>query len=180
MESAKIDSNRSKEIGIDRSRRQAQRSTTKLISKKNEGNGKIVTARRELEIAKIEVEKYRDGDSKADEAELLRLIADGQAQLQKILDERSNIEILVKKGYRSPEQLDEYRLRVNSLTKAVERDRQKLENLKKYDFKTQIDKLSRESNRRGTQTGTGDFDCPAEVDQSRSGNRQRIQCGRAT
>ncbi len=103
------------------------------IAKENEGKGKIVVAKRELILAEIEVVKYKEGDYKAEEAELLRLIADGQAQLQKFLDDRANIEVLVKKGYRSPEQLEEYKLRVNSFTKAVERDRQKLENLRKYD-----------------------------------------------
>ena len=103
------------------------------IAKENDGKGKIVVAKRELILAEIEVKKYMEGDYKAEEAELLRLIADGQAQLQKFLDERANIEVLVKKGYRSPEQLDEYKLRVNSFKKAVERDQQKLENLRKYD-----------------------------------------------
>jgi HlyD family secretion protein len=103
------------------------------IAKENDGKGKIVVAKRELILATIEVKKYVEGDYLAEEAEFLRLIADGQAQLQKMLDDRANIEVLVKKGYRSPEQLGEYKLRVDSLTKAVERDRQKLENLRKFD-----------------------------------------------
>lgn len=101
--------------------------------------GRSSPAERELQIAKIDVEKYEKGDSKAEESELLRLIADGQAQLQKFLDNfRKNVEVLVKKGYRSPEQLDEYQLRVNSLQKAVKHNRQKLDNLKKYDYKLKM------------------------------------------
>lgn len=105
------------------------------ISKENDGKGKIVVAERELILAKIEVEKYSKGDFIAEEAEFKRLISDGQAALKKLEDDRANIEVLVKKGYRSPEQLDEYRLRVDSLTNAVKRDEQKLENLRKWDSK---------------------------------------------
>lgn len=105
------------------------------ISKENEGKGKIVVAERELILATIEVEKYTEGDYKAEEAEFKRLIAEGQAALKKQEDDRANIEVLVKKGYRSPEQLDEYKFRVDSLTNAVKRDEQKLENLRKWDSK---------------------------------------------
>ncbi len=139
LESDKIDQQIAlKRIALNEAEGKLKEAQQNLIAKKNECDGKIVTAARELELAKIDVEKYRDGDSKAEESELQRLIADSQAQLQKFLDERSNIEVLVKKGYRSPEQLDEYRLRVNSLKKAVERDIQKLENLKKYDYKLKM------------------------------------------
>jgi HlyD family secretion protein len=103
------------------------------IAKENDGKGKIVVAERELTLGEIEVKKYVQGDFIAEKAEFERLIADGQATLQKLKDDRANIEVLVKKGYRSPEQLGEYNLRVNSLTKAVERDQQKLENLILYD-----------------------------------------------
>lgn len=103
------------------------------IAKENDGKGKIVVANRELTLAEIEVKKYIEGDYIAEEAELMRLIKDGQAQLKKFLDDRANIEVLVKKGYRSPEQLEEYKLRVDSFEKAVQRDKQKLDNLRKYD-----------------------------------------------
>ena len=139
LESAKIDQQIAlKRIALNEAEGKLKEAQQNLIAKRNEGEGKIVTAKRELEIAKIDVVKYRDGDSKAEESEFLRLIADGQAQLQKVQDDRANIEVLVKKGYRSPEQLDEYRLRVDSLTKAVERDKQKLNNLKQYDYKLKM------------------------------------------
>ena len=139
LESSKIDQQIAlKKIALNEAEGKLKEALQNLIAKTKEGDGKIVTAERELQIAKIDVEKYRDGDSKAEESELLRLIADGKAQLQKFLEERKNIEVLVKKGYRSPEQLDEYQLRVNSLSKAVLRDEQKLDNLKKYDYKLKM------------------------------------------
>jgi HlyD family secretion protein len=134
LESAKIDQQIAlKKIALNEAEGKLKEALQNLIAKKNEGEGKIVTAERELQIAKIEVIKYRDGDFIADESELQRLIKDSQAQLEKLLDERRKIEELVKKGYRSPEQLDEYGLRVESVKKAVQRDEQKLSNLRKYD-----------------------------------------------
>ena len=134
LESAKIDQQIAlKRIALNDAEGKLKEAQQSLIAKRNEGEGKIVTAKRELEIAKIEVIKYRDGDFIAEESELQRLIKDGQAQLEKFLDERRKIEELVKKGYRSPEQLDESGLRVESLKKAVQRDEQKLSNLRKYD-----------------------------------------------
>ena len=136
LESAKIDQQIAlKRIALNDAQGKVKEAKQSLIAKRNEGEGKIVIANRELEIAKIEVIKYRDGDFIAEESELQRLIKDGQAQLEKFLDDRRKIEELVKKGYRSPETLDEYGLRVESLKKAVQRDEQKLSNLRLYDRK---------------------------------------------
>ncbi len=134
LESAKIDQQIAlKRISLNDAQGKFKEAQQNLIAKRNEGAGKIVIAKRELEIAKIEVIKYRDGDFFAEESELQRLIKDGQALLEKTLDDRRKTEELVKKGYRSPEQLDESGLRVESLKKAVQRDEQKLSNLRKYD-----------------------------------------------
>ncbi len=134
LESSKIDQQIAlKKIALNEAEGKLKEALQNLIAKKNEGDGKIVTAERELQIAKIEVIKYRDGDFIAEESELQRLIADGIEQFEKFLDERRKIEELVKKGYRSPEQLDEYGLRVKGFEKAVQRDEQKLSNLRKYD-----------------------------------------------
>ena len=169
LESAKIDQQIAlKRIALNEAEGKLKEAQQNLIAKRNEGEGKIVTAKRELEIARIDVEKYRDGDSKAEESELLRLIADGQAQLQKIQDERSNIEVLVKKGYRSPEQLDEYRLRVNSFTKAVERDKQKLNNLKLFDYKLKMTTFQGKESDAGTKVIREGSTAEAEIEKAES------------
>jgi len=139
LESAKIDQQIAlKKIALNEAEGKLKEAKQNLIAKTNEGEGKIVTATRELQIAEIEVIKYRDGDFIAEESELQRLIADGKAQLEKYLEDRRKIEELVKKGYRSPEQLDESQLRVRSFEKAVQRDEQKLNNLRQYDRKLKM------------------------------------------
>ena len=139
LESSKINQQIAlKKIALNEAQGKLKEARQNLIAKDNEGKGKIVTAERELQIAEIEVTKYRDGDFIAEESELQRLIADGKAQLEKYLEERRKIEELVKKGYRSPEQLDESQLRVKSFEKAVQRDEQKLNNLRQYDRKLKM------------------------------------------
>ena len=139
LESSKIDQQIAlKKIALNEAEGKLKEAKQNLIAKRNEGDGKIVTAKRELQIAKIEVTKYSEGDFIAEQSELQRLIADNKAQLEKYLEERRKIEELVKKGYRSPEQLDESQLRVKSFEKAVQRDEQKLKNLKEYDYKLKM------------------------------------------
>lgn len=139
LESAKIDQQIAlKKIALNEAEGKLKEAKQNLIAKTNEADGKIVTAKRELQIAEIEVTKYRDGDFIAEQSELQRLIADGKAQLEKYLEDRRKAEELVKKGYRSPEQLEEYGLRVRSYEKAVQRDEQKLSNLKLYDSKLKM------------------------------------------
>lgn len=123
----------------------------------NKSESDIATAELELTLAGLDLEKYGEGDYIAEKADLERQIADGQAQLQKVNDERHNIEVLVKKGYRSPEQLSEYKLRENSLKFMVDRDRQKLLVLEKYDYKRKITEFkakASEAKRKGERAKT--------------------------
>ncbi len=139
LESAKIDALiAAKRVTLSDAKGKLREAEQNKIAKENEADGKIVVARRELELAGIEVEKYGSGDFNAEVSELLRLIEDSKASRQKLLDDRSNIEVLVKKGYRSPEQLEEYRLRLSSISKQIQRDEQKLHNLRTYDHKLKM------------------------------------------
>lgn len=169
LESSKIDQQIAlKKIALNEAEGKLKEAQQSLIAKKNEGDGKIVTAKRELEIAGIDVIKYRDGDFKAEQSEFERLIADGKAQFEKFLDERKNIEVLVKKGYRSPEQLEEYRLRVESLRKQVARDQQKLENLKKYDYNLKMTTFQGKATDAGMKVLREESTAKAEIEKAES------------
>ena len=170
LESSKIDQQIAlKKIALNEAEGKHKEALQNLIAKTNEGDGKIVTAERELQISKIEVIKYSLGDFIAEEAELQRLIADGKAQLEKFLDERRKVEELVKKGYRSPEQLDEYGLRVRSFEKAVQRDEQKLNNLRLYDKQLKMTTFE------GKQT-----DATKKVDREKSTSAAEIEKAEST
>lgn len=105
----------------------------------NETN--IATAQLEHDLAVIDLEKYEKGDFVAEVADLERAIKEAEAELEKIRDEKNNVEILVKKGYRTPQQLREYQLRETTFQFQVERDQQKLKVLVTYARKRQITEL---------------------------------------
>lgn len=104
----------------------------------NKNETDIATAKLAFVLAEIDLEKYADGTYVAEEADLERAIKEAEAELAKIRDEKDNVEKLVKKGYRTPQQLREYQLRELTYKFQVERDEQKLLVLQKYERKRQI------------------------------------------
>ncbi len=135
LEAEEIDRNiAEKEVQLNEAKGKLDQANQELEIQINKGASDVAASELELTLADLDLEKYRDGDSKAEEADLERAIKETQAQLEKVRDERNNIEALVKKGYKSPQQLREYQLRENSLELQVERDERKLEVLKRYEY----------------------------------------------
>lgn len=112
-----------------------------LKIQQNKNDTDIATAQLEYELAVIDLEKYELGTFVAEEAEMERAIKEDEAELEKVSDEKKSIEILVKKGYRSPQQLREYELLENKFQFAVVRDKQKLRVLVEYELKRQMTEL---------------------------------------
>lgn len=104
-----------------------------LSIKEDENATNIAAAELAFEIAKIDLLKYEKGDFESERSELNRAIKEAEAELEKVRDEKNNIEILVKKAYRTPQQLLEYQLREQNFQFQVERDKQKLLVLVTYD-----------------------------------------------
>ncbi len=152
LEADKIDQQiAQKKVALNEAHGKLAQTKQELAVQLNKGESDIATAELELKLAELDLEKYRDGDFVAEKTELERLIAEGQAQLEKVNDDRRNIEVLVKKGYRSPEQLSEFKLRESSYKFAVDRDQQKLRVLEKYDHKrklTEFDAKAKEAKRK--------------------------------
>ncbi|MBL8891230.1 MAG: efflux RND transporter periplasmic adaptor subunit [Planctomycetaceae bacterium] len=111
-----------------------EQATADLDIQKNKSQSEVQAADLELKLAQLDRDKYIKGDFIAEKSELERLIADGQAQLEKVEDELRNMEQLVNKGFRTPEQLREIQLRRNSFRYALERDQQKMSVLVQFDF----------------------------------------------
>ncbi len=107
----------------------------------NKNSTDIATAQLEFELAVIDLEKYIKGTFASEEADLERAIKEAQAELEKVRDERNYTELLVKKGYRTPQQLLEKDLNVQRYEFQVERDRRKLEVLRQYEKKRQETEL---------------------------------------
>lgn len=124
-----------KEVQLNEARGKLEQSKQELDIQLNKGESDIAAAELELKLADLDLEKYTDGDYKAEQADLERAIKEDLALLEKTRDERYNVETLVKKGYRSPQQLREIQLREDSLEFQVERDERKLEVLQTYDYR---------------------------------------------
>ncbi len=127
-----------KKVSVNEAERKVEETQQEIEVQKNKNESEISTADFELTQARLNLEKYRDGDFKAEVADFERNISEGEAELEKNMDQLASWRDLVKKGYRSPEQLREIELRVNGARHAVERDKQKLNVLKKYDHVKKI------------------------------------------
>jgi RND family efflux transporter MFP subunit len=113
-----------------------------LAVQKNKGESDIAAAELELQLADLDLTKYRDGDYIAEKADMERSISEGDAELKKVSDELVNMRALVRKGFRSPEQLRELELRVKTAQFRVDRDQQKYNVLLKFDHQRKITEFS--------------------------------------
>ncbi len=124
---------RQKEVEVNEARGKYDEAVQSLEIKRNENETNIAAAKLAYDIAVIDLKKYEKGDFVADKADLERAIKEAEAALEKVRDEKNNVQILVKKGYRTPQQLREIQLRENTFQFQVERDKQKLLVLVTYD-----------------------------------------------
>ncbi|MEQ1903520.1 MAG: efflux RND transporter periplasmic adaptor subunit [Pirellulaceae bacterium] len=117
----------------------------------NKNESDIAVAELELKLAELDLLKYRDGDYIADKADKQRNIKEGEAELEKFTEELANLRALVRKGFRSPDQLRELESRVSSWESRVERDRQQFRVLTEFDHQrkiTEYDAKAKESHRK--------------------------------
>ncbi|MCA9137359.1 MAG: efflux RND transporter periplasmic adaptor subunit [Planctomycetales bacterium] len=134
FETTEIDKDiKQKEVEINEAKGTLEEAIQLLSIKEDENATNIAAAKLAFDIAKIDLRKYEMGDFESEKADLNRAIKEAEAELEKVRDEKNNIEILVKKGYRTPQQLLEYQLREQNFGFQVERDKQKLKVLVTYD-----------------------------------------------
>lgn len=122
-----------------------------LDIQKNKSESDIAAAKLELSLAELDLKKYLEGDFLAERADFERSILEGEAELEKVNDELNNMRALVRKGFRSPEQLRELELRANSFQSRVDRDKQKMTVLVEFDFhrkKTEFEAKASEAKRK--------------------------------
>ncbi len=122
-----------------------------LDIQKNKSESDIAAAKLELSLAELDLKKYLEGDFLAERADFERSILEGEAELEKVHDELNNMRALVRKGFRSPEQLRELELRANSFQSRVDRDKQKMTVLVEFDFrrkKTEFEAKASEAKRK--------------------------------
>ena len=134
FETTEIDKEiKQKEVEINEAKGTLAEAIQLLSIKEDENATNIAAAKLAFQIAEIDLRKYEKGDFESERADLNRAIKEAEAELEKVRDEKNNIQILVKKGYRTPQQLLEYQLREQNFQFQVERDKQKYKVLVTYD-----------------------------------------------
>lgn len=133
---------RDKEVEINTAKGALAEAQQALEIQRAKNETDIDTAKLAYELAKIDLVKYREGTFVAEKKDLDRAIKEAEAELEKVSDEKNNIQDLVKKGYRTPQQLREYQLRELTFQFQVERDKQKLMVLEKYEKERQLVELN--------------------------------------
>ena len=141
----------------------ADESREEIEVRKNQNESDIAAAKLEKELADLDLEKYREGDYKAELAELDRSIAESKAALEQRTDELKNMRLLVKKGYREPERLTQMEQAVKSANFQVERDEQKKEVLEKFTFKRQITELQSKADEASRKLSRAETTAKAEL-----------------
>lgn len=134
FETTEIDKDiKKKEVEINEANGKLDEAVQLLSIKEDENDTNIAAAKLAFAIAKIDLLKYEKGDFESEMADINRAIKEAEAELERVRDEKNNIQILVKKGYRTPQQLLEYQLREQNFEFQVERDKQKRKVLVTYD-----------------------------------------------
>lgn len=122
-----------KEVELNEAKGKLDEAVQALKLKANENDTNIAAAQLAFDIAQIELKKFELGDFISESSDMLRAIKEAEAALEKVRDEKTNMVILVKKGYRTPQQLLEVQLREQTYQFAVERDKRKYQVLMTYD-----------------------------------------------
>lgn len=155
-------------IEINEDEGQLEQANQDLSVQRNKSESDIAAAELELELANLDLEKYREGDYKAEKSELERLIALAEAEAEKTRDEMNNIRALVKKGFRTPEQLREYELRYDSIRFQLERDRQKLFVLDRFEYPRKLTELTAKATEAARKLERAKTTAQAEVQKAES------------
>ena len=109
---------------------------------KNQNESDITAAQLEKTLAELDLTKYKDGDFEAELADIDRSIAESKATLSQKQESLKNMRVLVKKGFREPEQVRQLEQEVISAKFQVERDEQKKDVLVNYDKRRKLTELT--------------------------------------
>ena len=126
------------EIEVAKAKSLVETTAQEVEVKINEGKSLVAAAELELKLAKLDLEKYRDGDYKVTLNDLQGKISLAEVAVERARDKYENFKVLVKKGFREPEQLRTEQQEVAYAQFNLERDKEQLNVLKKYDYVRQL------------------------------------------
>jgi len=181
FDSSKIENQiRQQKISVNSAKGALEQAKQQLNVAKNQNESNVKEAELQLKLAKLDLAKYRDGDYKTEVSELERSISEGQAELEKANDNLANFKTLVKKGFRSPEQLREIQFRVDVAKFRLDRDEQKLVVLKDFEqprkiteYEFNAEETERKLERAKTTAIAEEKKAQAKVEESRNNLQMR-------
>ncbi|MBX3419480.1 MAG: efflux RND transporter periplasmic adaptor subunit [Pirellulaceae bacterium] len=140
-----------KSIALNEAEGKLAQAEEELGIQQNKNQSEIAAAELALELARLDRDKYLQGDYLVEQADFEQGILESEAELGKMQDELKNVRAMVSKGFRSPDQIRELELRVNQFESRLVRDRQKLKVLQEFDFrrkKTELEANADEAERK--------------------------------
>ncbi len=139
FDSSKIDEQiAEQEIEVNSALANVESNEQEIEVTRNENESSIATAEMELDLAKLDLRKYKQGDYLVKKNELRGKIALAESELQKSKDAYIHLKELVKSGYREPEQLQGAKQEVESSKFNLQRDRESLRVLEKFEHERSL------------------------------------------
>ena len=120
----------------------AKATAEELKIQKNLAASAIAAAELALRLAELDRKKYVEGEYQVEQNDLRGSIALAETDLQEATDTVEHFQMLVKKGFRSPEQLEAKRQAVERAEYALTRDQEKLQVLENFTRERQVVELT--------------------------------------
>lgn len=126
------------EIAVNRAKKESDAAAQEVEVQKNKGESEIAQADMELKLAELDLTKYKEGDYLVKLNELRGKIALAEFELDTNKDAYRHLAELVKSGFREPEQLQGAKQKVKSAEFNLQRDKETLRVLEKYDHERSL------------------------------------------
>lgn len=143
FDSSEIDKNiAQQEIKVKQSESKVETTAQEVSIAKNKGEEEKLTAKIEWELAELTLKKYNDSDFPSEIFDLRGMIAQQASKADEAKDKLEQVRELVKKGFRTPEQLRTAQQEYEQYKYFHERDMSKLEGKEKFEHQLKNKELS--------------------------------------
>lgn len=130
---------------------------------KSKGQSEILDAEVELKLSKLDQEKYQEGDYLVERADITGAIALAKKDLEDATEKREQFRALVKKGFRSPEQLRSVEQEYSKTLNYLERDQEKLRVKEKFEYPRKMVEMTAKIQQSTTKVGRAQATAKAEL-----------------
>ncbi len=143
FDSGEIDKNiAQQEIKTGQAKSKIETTKQEVEIQRNKSDSEIIDASVELKLAVLDLEKYQKGDYIAEVEDINGLIALSKKDLEKAKDQHEQVKALLKKGFKSPQDLRVAESAQNQYEFTLKRDEQKLMVKKDFEYKRKTTELT--------------------------------------